>query len=68
MERMKKYQHKEASRRSGTAVTYTLHKEEFPGEKCVDQHRCPRLSERRDIHGALPTREKTASLFVNVLS
>lgn len=51
---MEKYQHKEASRRSGIAVTYKPHKEEFPGEECLGQHRRPRPSEYQDIHGALP--------------
>lgn len=68
MERMEKYQHKEASRHRGIAVTYKPHKEEFPGKECLGQHRCPRLSECPDIHGALPTQEKTDLLFVNVLS
>ena len=67
MDRMENYQHKEASRCNGTAVTYKLHKEEFPSEECLGQRLCPRLSKCRDIHGDLQCKGKTALHFVDAL-
>lgn len=53
-----KYQHKEVSRCNGIAVTYKLHREEFPNEECLGQRLCPRISGCQDIHGDLPTQSR----------
>lgn len=67
MDKMEKYQHKEASRCNGTAVTYKLHKGEFPGEECLGQRLRPRISKCRDIHGALPTQRKDSFTFLLII-